>query len=523
MDVRIIFWLPFFVAGLFIALVGVYTWTRRTVPGAIILFFLSVTASWWCVSEGLLYFGASAATNMLITKFQYVGMVWVAPLALLFVLHLFARRTWSRPRYYLLLFPVPAVILALAWTNDYHGLIWPRYWTINSWSFPMLGLDHGPVFWVSIGYYYICLMGATVVLVRQSFSSAAIFRTQARLILGGMLLPWAGNFIYVAGLSPIPNVDLGPLTFTLLAGIMAWGFFRHHLLDVVPVAMAEVFNSMSDGVIVLDGKGRIIDLNPAAAELVSRPRDLVTGCAAEECLAHLPGVMEKLRGPSQDHGEVTVESPDLSRTYDLRVSPLADHKGRAVGTLLVWRDITDRKKLELELKRLANTDSLTGTLNRGSFLERGNLELTNARRYDRPLSLMMIDLDHFKKINDVYGHQTGDHALRSFAEAVRDELRQGDLFGRMGGEEFAILLSQSDGHSAPVVAERLRQVVSALELDTHRGPLRFTVSIGLTTRVPADLALDSLISRADMALYQSKTQGRNMVMVDSAPINRKPQ
>ncbi|MEW6265334.1 MAG: histidine kinase N-terminal 7TM domain-containing protein [Thermodesulfobacteriota bacterium] len=514
MDVRVLFWLPFFIAGASIFGVAVYAWFRRSIAGAILLIPLCLCSSWWSVFEGLLYFGLDAETNLLITKLQYVGMVWVAPLTLLFVMNLFAKRTWNRPRYYLPLFLASAAVLVLAWTNDLHGLIWPSYWTIETRPFPMLGLTHGPLFWVSILYYYLCLGAATIILVHQAVTAAPVFRVQARVILAGLSVTWLGNAVYISGLSPIPNLDPGPLAFVITTGIMSWGFFRHQLLDVAPVAMTEVFNSLDDAVLVLDLKGRVIDINPAAEAVVGRRRDGLVGLTTQEAFQDQPWLRQIFDDKDLKNVELCLVSANAPQTYDLRISVLTDRRGQALGRLLVWRDITARKQLELELQRLATIDSLTGAFNRTSFMERASAELTRSRRYNKALSLLMLDLDQFKKINDTFGHQAGDRALQAFGAVIRADLRQSDFFGRLGGEEFAVLLCETDRAAAVRAAERLRLAVAGLVLTTDRGPLKFTVSIGLTNLTEGDTELNPLLSRADQALYRAKAAGRNRVMAD---------
>ena len=174
-------------------------------------------------------------------------------------------------------------------------------------------------------------------------------------------------------------------------------------------------------------------------------------------------------------------------------------------------DITERKRAELALKHRANTDHLTGVASRGYFLTRAAQEIARARRYGSPLALAMIDLDHFKNINDAYGHQFGDVVLKELAAICRRELRAVDLIGRLGGEEFVVLLPETALKRALDVAERLRQAINAREVPREQGAaVHFTASIGIAT-LDADTDIDALLSRADKALYNAKQSGRNRV------------
>ncbi|WP_170959028.1 diguanylate cyclase [Magnetospirillum sp. 15-1] len=191
---------------------------------------------------------------------------------------------------------------------------------------------------------------------------------------------------------------------------------------------------------------------------------------------------------------------------------------RPAGVIGVMLDITERKRMEAELRRLATTDVLTGTFNRRHFMEMAGAEVDRARRHARPLVALMLDIDHFKRINDTYGHPVGDVAIKALADVCAQVIRHEDVLGRLGGEEFAIALTETDLDGALLVAERLRQAVAALRIAVEQGPdgpdvVTFTVSIGVAERLEADMAIDPMLSRADMALYAAKRSGRNRVAV----------
>lgn len=186
------------------------------------------------------------------------------------------------------------------------------------------------------------------------------------------------------------------------------------------------------------------------------------------------------------------------------------------ATYLVWAgaDTTDRRaKIEV-LEYQAYTDPLTQVANRGRFLDLANQELARCRRYGHPLSLWMIDVDHFKVVNDTYGHQAGDVALQSLMVTSRQVLRDWDVMGRMGGEEFAVLLPETDTTQALVVAERLRMAVAATDIHLEEGAVvHLTVSTGIATANDGDTTVDALLERADKALYEAKRSGRDRVCV----------
>lgn len=174
------------------------------------------------------------------------------------------------------------------------------------------------------------------------------------------------------------------------------------------------------------------------------------------------------------------------------------------------QDVTERKELQWKLEEEARTDSLTGCTNRRYFLELAARELSRARRHTSGLSLLMLDLDHFKNVNDSYGHPVGDLVLQKLVQICEQTLREEDLVARFGGEEFVVLLPETGSVEALDIAERLRRAIADAEVPLEEvPPLRFTASIGVATLTQGDFDIGAIISRADEALYEAKAAGRN--------------
>lgn len=192
--------------------------------------------------------------------------------------------------------------------------------------------------------------------------------------------------------------------------------------------------------------------------------------------------------------------------------------GEVRGFFVLVTDVTELKTTQRELESrvkeldiLAATDSLTGIGNRRHFLERAEDELARSKRYNLPLVFLMIDIDHFKSINDTYGHNTGDDVLKSMASTLQYTMRTTDIVGRLGGEEFGVLLIQTGTDEALVIAERLLKALQSVCVLTKSGSICYTVSIGLSAYEGEDDSMESLMKRADIALYRAKESGRNRV------------
>jgi diguanylate cyclase (GGDEF)-like protein len=173
----------------------------------------------------------------------------------------------------------------------------------------------------------------------------------------------------------------------------------------------------------------------------------------------------------------------------------------------------ENARLFKEIQALATTDGLTGLYNRRHFYQLGDREYIRSHRYNRPLSLLMLDIDHFKNINDTYGHLVGDEVLKNVAQTCLVRVRGGDVVGRYGGEEFTILLSETNEASAVILAERLRETVSETSFETEKGIVKVTISIGVASIDIDCTNLEDLFRHSDQALYAAKNAGRNCVRI----------
>ena len=260
---------------------------------------------------------------------------------------------------------------------------------------------------------------------------------------------------------------------------------------------------------------RIIDANPAAEDFYGYPVEVMRTMNLSQINA---------LGQEEMFNEMR-RSMDEGRTYFIVRHRLASGELRDVevysGPIMVQgaqrlysviHDVTKRIELEQEMKLLATTDALTGASNRHQFFSLGGVEVQRAKRYDLPLTVIMLDIDYFKSINDTYGHAAGDQVLKALSTTVSSLLRAPDIFGRLGGEEFAVILPQTEVDEGAEVAERLRTALAGLAVDVGDETVSFTVSMGVTRVRSGDKTVEELLNRADEALYKAKRMGRNRVV-----------
>lgn len=284
----------------------------------------------------------------------------------------------------------------------------------------------------------------------------------------------------------------------------------------------DLYNHAPCGYHSLDANGLIVRINHTELEWLGYSRDEVAG---QKRIFDIftPASQQKFR-------DCFPKFKELGRIHDLEfelvrkdgsllpvlvsATAVTDENGNYSMSRSTLFDMTERKKLERELQRQAHIDMLTGLNNRRHFFELAELELARTKRHGAPLAALMLDVDHFKRFNDNYGHHVGDRVLRKMSEVCLHTLREIDIVGRLGGEEFAVLLPETDGARAQEAAERLRLALAGAEVALDGGEvLHFTVSIGISAFEAQDSGADSMLKRADAALYAAKNAGRNRVRV----------
>lgn len=281
-----------------------------------------------------------------------------------------------------------------------------------------------------------------------------------------------------------------------------------------------IFESLSMPIFWVDKDGKIENMNHCAANIFyaeKSPGKKYYEEHEERLLfeEEFPWMADVYREFLEGKGQKSKYEKIVSiqgKYFHISFSRSLDISGKFTGTIVVAEDITTRKNLENELEKFASTDPLTGAKNRRSFLGLFEIELARSQRYGHPLALLMLDIDHFKQINDSYGHDFGDRVLKLLVTESLDTLRASDLFCRWGGEEFVALLPETDPTEAATVTERLRTRIEQAELiHDDGGPVRFTVSIGYVIAHGGDCEVNSLLKTVDNALYEAKKQGRNRV------------
>lgn len=512
--------LPAFATAL-VAVVAHRAWAQRSEPGGIALVALALTSGWWTATQAGILMVEPVATKKLLEQWQYLGVV-SAPLAWLWFALSYTGRSHLLRGLPGLVAVVPVTTLVLVATNAGHHLVWE---SADLWKGigPALRVDHGPWFpvhrWTSWGMVAL----ATVILIWHHAQSPH-HRARIAAVLAAPLSVVALDLLWPSPEQAASWIDPTPTGFALANAVLAWGLFRQGRLVMAPVARTIVVEEMADVIVVLNRDGHIVDLNRAATETLGLepmgPLPVPVGTAWAR----------SRKSPNRRDPAVRLELRTVAgkqRIFEMTSTGLGP-RGGSGRSVVVLRDVTERERMERELReksdalhaanaeleRLANTDGLTGLANRRHFTEELEREVERCRRYGRPFSVVLLDLDHFKSVNDTWGHAAGDAVLEATADAMREVCRDIDLPGRIGGEELALLLPETDLDGAAALADRLRERIgNRVHQAPTGGSFKVTASLGVATLVPEMRTGEALLQATDEALYAAKGGGRNRVVV----------
>lgn len=396
-------------------------------------------------------------------------------------------------------------------TNDMHNLYYTSVEAVQNGASVFLKLGKGPLFFVNQATAVICLVGSYVFMFARYYRGSKKLRSQMIFFIIGSLITFSGSALNFLGFLPA-GLDVVPLAMTLALMLFSISFVRDDLMDVVIRARNTAIETMDSAFIVLDNESDFLYCNNQAIRLFPKLQRF-EGTEPISTLARWPAELSDLKENLQvnfDMGE-----GESLRHYRANANKIFKKKNLQIGFAVIITDVTEETLLIGQLEMLATTDPLTGILNRRKFFDMAARDIEVANRYERSTAIIMFDLDHFKRVNDVYGHMAGDEVLRRTANVIRDELRAYDIFGRVGGEEFMVF-TQSPGQIGLFnFANRLRRVLESQEIVFGSNIIKFTASFGISEIAPGG-DLNDAITRVDAALYRAKEEGRNRVCADNS-------
>ncbi len=478
--------------------------------------FLLGCAWLWTVAFILEMVVPTLALKLLFARIQFIGIVTL-PIAWL---HLSLVHTGGRlhPLLWAIIGSVAATILLFIWVVPMPNPFWgePSLVLLKGGQFSV-DYDYGPLFTrILMPFTHLLILSSLGLLFHLLFQPHVVYKRQTSLIIIGTLIPLVVNILYLFKLTPVTNINFSSATLSITGLLYGYALFKYHYLDWFPVARDVIFEHMSDAVLVLNEQGIIIDANNSARALASDPLNLIGQYYHGVKVLYLEEVDHDGTQDfevAQDGNPFRIEE----RLFHVTFGHVNAPRGHGRYTIVLYHDVTEREKLHEQIAEMGRRDPLTGVFNRRELLL--HIEQFSKEAFDThvPLSLLMLDIDGFKRINDTYGHEAGDRALEVFAKTLFRNIQVSDIVGRYGGDEFIIASLGMDEEAARQLAERIRVQVASLVLASRLGNFTLEVSLGAKTYRFSDSQesidpLSVMLAEVDSALYIAKREGKNRVV-----------
>jgi signal transduction histidine kinase/DNA-binding NarL/FixJ family response regulator len=344
---------PFGLILIFLSLaimgIAVYAWRQRLLVG-LPPFFVLLGNSIWLFGYGVAIGVTNLPDRIFWAKFQYLGiailMVSIAAFSLVYA----GYQRWLNWRTVLLLAFIPATATLLAWTNEYHKLIWADAQILHRYGLALLSIRYGSFFWFYLVYNYAVAAFSLLVFWRLQATTTGLLKRQTTLILVGMLFPVVANILYVIGLNPLPGLDLTLPAYTITVLMIAIGLWRYNLLDIMAIPRDKVVEDMPDVVCVLDMHDRVMDINPAGLRLINLPARQVYGYSLQQIRPDAVPMLRQYQQTFETHEQLQLGTPEAPVYFDMRITPLKDWRGKLGGRMIVMRDTTDLRLREGALR-----------------------------------------------------------------------------------------------------------------------------------------------------------------------------
>jgi diguanylate cyclase (GGDEF)-like protein len=526
-----------FLTAMMSLIVAVTAWNRRNTTSGRVLILFMVSIAIWAFFSGIEAGTIDVDRKIFWSKMEYLGFVWASPLCFLFVLSFTNHWKWITKPGIIAIAAISVITLVLAWTNETHGLVWSSFVKGDP-SLNILIYNHGSWFYLYTFIQFCLFCLAIGILFRDLKAQKAPYRQQTLTIIIAVLIPGVAGILYSFGISPIPGLDWMPISSLVTGVFFAWSIYYYRLLDLVPIARDILVEQMLDGMIVLDSQQRIIDINPSARSMIKGGDVIKIGDPLASVLPELCPTAEDLKKRSNTQILSLQRSTEVNRFVDVRMTLISGNKPGVNCSLLILRDITKRKNIEdslnkanqelekriteiqilqNQLKEESIRDPLTRLYNRRYMEDALQREFAHATRDGYPVSIIMADIDHFKKVNDTYGHAAGDEVLEQLSRTFMANFRMEDIVCRYGGEEFLIVMPETTAETAFLRIDNLRQQLESSDLNVTGAALRITLSAGIAVYPAEGSTIDEVVQKADQAMYRAKKEGRNRVIAGGFP------
>lgn len=498
-----------FVGVLFLSIMFVYSLYRGKSGFAKALGFFSLSLDIYLLGY-LMEVNSGTLSDMIFwNQIQYFGIPFFPALWLILALLYTGRVKGLWEKKLILVFIMPVLTFLFRLTNKYHHLFYSKIELKEFRGTQLLFLTKGPWYYVNMVYVIICLILCTGFFYQRYVKSSNEEKMQFRLLLLASMLPFAGLILIAINLGNT-GIDYSALVLPPCSLLMNIALTRYNFLEIKLMARERVFEDSHEGLIILNRNLEVMDFNPASIGFFNWMNASIRQEKLDVLLENHTGVFECVMERKEGTFEFMVEGQEKFMSV---IPKEICSKNEVVGILLTMNDATERELMNRRLLEMARFDELSKLYNRRFLVEQAQAAIERAKRYGEDLSLIMLDIDNFKKINDNYGHSCGDGVIRAISSLLKSSFRGTDIIGRVGGEEFSIVMLNSNSDVAYAKAEAYRNNIEQMKYEYNGQIIPVTVSLGVAELENHRQGLDELVRCADDALYKSKHNGKNQTTV----------
>ena len=437
---------------------------------------------------------------------QYIGLpfysaLWLA-VTLLYTktIRKFTLKTFT------LLFFIPILTFLFRLTNPLHNLYYISMQpvTVNGQTFLLLG--KGVWYYVHAAFQITTLLINNYILIKANRKYKNKKKNPYKNLIAASFLPYIGVILILTNFLGT-GIDYSALITPISVFLVVFAMFVHDFLGIKATVRESIYLRSSTGNIILDANQNIVDFNDSAFRFFSMQGVELSLTQIDDILQNKSCLLDVLKS------ENSMDFEASGNYYEIMSETIQDKYGKKIGVLKTILDITDKKKAEQRLNELATIDGLSGLFNRRRFMELACETFSASQKNHAAFCLIMMDIDNFKNVNDKYGHSAGDAAINAVGKLIKKQFKETDISGRLGGEEFSVILKNINISKGYEITERFRKSVQNNVIEEEENKISFTVSLGVVQYDDSFKNFDEMLRLSDKAMYESKAKGKNCTTV----------
>ncbi len=418
--------IPLFISFLIVTSLAIYANRNRSVRGAKAFIISMLIGSLWTLANALEMAGLDFGTKIFWANVQYIAYAFAPVAWLVMVLQFTDRENWVTKRNILIMSIIPVITIILAWTDPLHGLVRYNLALDTSGAFPVISKEYGTWFMIHYIYCYLLNFSAITFLFRTVLLKNTIYQKQAFYLLLGFSFLTLSNLLYVVGLSPFEGFDISPIIFSLTGIVIGWGIFHFRLFDLVPIARETVIEKMGSGIIVIDKRKRIIDINPQARKMLDLSNKVGIALSLSNVSPQLHELIDLKDQDSSNQKEFTLDYNGENHYFELYLSPIKDYRKELTAWVLILNDISDlklaREQINLQQQEMAIMDErerMSRDLhdNLGQILSFSTIQIQAIRQELKKDNQQLAD-QYLQRLNGIIKDAHKD--IREFVYNIRD-------------------------------------------------------------------------------------------------------